>query len=68
MYRYFLLPIFMLLLAAGTVIAEGEKLLLVGSGEPDPKDVLLIDYLEEWGYEIELREHLAKHPGQSRWY
>ncbi len=63
MYRYFFLPILVLLLATGTVSAAGEKLLLVGSGEPDPKDVLLVDYLEEWGYEIELREHLAKHPG-----
>ena len=59
MYRYFFLPMLVLLLATGTVNAAGEKLLLVGSGEPDPKDILLVDYLEEWGYEIELREHLA---------
>ena len=63
MYRYFFLSILVLLLAARTVHAAGEKLLLVGSGEPDPKDILLVDYLEEWGYEIEPREHLAKHPG-----
>ena len=57
MYRYFFLPMLVLLFAAGPVLAAGEKLLLVGSGEPDPKDVLLVDFLEEWGYEIELREH-----------
>ena len=29
---------------------------------PDPKDNLLIEYLEEWGYVVEPHEHLAKHP------
>ncbi len=62
MYRHFFLPIFVLLFAVSSVIAEGEKLVLVGSGEPDPKDILLIEYLEEWGYVVEPHQHLAKHP------
>ena len=52
----------MLLFAVGPAIAEGEKLVLVGSGEPDPKDIPLIEHLEEWGYVVEPHQHLAKHP------
>lgn len=62
MYRYFFLSIFVLLFAVGPVSAEGEKLVLVGSGKPDPKDNLLIEYLEKWGYVVEPHEHGAKHP------
>ena len=62
MYRHFFLTIFALLFAVGFVIAEGEKLVLVGSGEPDPKDAPLIEHLEEWGYVVEPHQHLAKHP------
>ena len=62
MYRHLFLPILMLLLLTSTAMAKGEKLVLVGSGAPDPKDDLLIEYLEEWGYVVEPHEHLAKHP------
>ena len=62
MYRHFFLSIFILLFAVGPVMAKGEKLVLVGSGAPDPKDNLLIEYLEQWGYVVEPHEHLAKHP------
>ena len=62
MSRHFLLSIFVLLFAVGSVIAKGEKLVLVGSGEPDPKDALLIEHLKEWGYVVEPHQHLAKHP------
>lgn len=62
MYRHFFLPIFVLLFAVGAAIAEGEKLVLVGSGEPDPKDIPLIEHLEEWGYVVEAHQHAAKHP------
>ena len=62
MYRYFCLSIFVLLFAVGGALAEGEKMVLVGSGEPDPKDVLLIEHLEEWRYDVEPHQHLAKHP------
>ena len=62
MYRHFFLSIFALLFAVGSVTAEGEKLVLVGSGKPDPKDNLLIEYLEEWGYDVDPHEHGAKHP------
>lgn len=62
MYRHLFLSLFVLLFAVSTAIAAGEKLVLVGSGEPDPKDNLLVEYLEEWGYVVEPHEHLAKHP------
>ena len=62
MYRYLFLPILTFLLLTSTAMAKGEKLVLVGSGAPDPKDDLLIEYLEEWGYVVEPHEHLAKHP------
>lgn len=45
----------------GSVIASG-KVVLVGSGAPDPKDALLIEYLEKWGFTVEPHEHLEKHP------
>ena len=62
MYRYFLLPLLVLFCAVHWAVAEGEKLVLVGSGAPDPKDALLIEYLEKWGYVVEAHEHLEKHP------
>lgn len=62
MYRHFLYTIFILLLLTSIAMAEGEKLVLVGSGAPDPKDNLLIENLEKWGYVVEPHEHLAKHP------
>jgi hypothetical protein len=43
-------------------MAKGEKLALVGSGAPDPKDNLLIENLEKWGYVVEPHAHGAKHP------
>ena len=62
MYRHLFLPMLMLLLLTSTALAKGEKLVLVGSGEPDPKDNLLIENLEKWGYVVEPHQHLAKHP------
>ena len=62
MYRHLYLPILVLLLLTSITMAKGEKLVLVGSGEPDPKDNLLIEYLEKWGYVVEPHQHLAKHP------
>ena len=62
MYRCYFLSLFVFLFAVSSVIAEGEKLALVGSGAPDPKDNPLIEHLEEWGYVVEPHEHLAKHP------
>lgn len=62
MYRHFLYTILILLLLTSVAMAKGEKLVLVGSGAPDPKDNLLIENLEKWGYVGEPHEHLAKHP------
>ena len=62
MYRHFFLTMSVLLFAVTSAIAAGEKLVLVGSGEPDPKDQLLVEHLENWGYVVEPHEHLAKHP------
>ena len=46
----------LLVVFAGSVMAAG-KVILVGSGAPDPKDVLLIEYLEKWGFTVE--PHMA---------
>ena len=62
MYRHLFLSMLMFLLLTSTALAKGEKLVLVGSGEPDPKDNLLIENLEKWGYVVEPHQHLAKHP------
>lgn len=62
MYRHIFYPILMLLLLTSTAMAKGEKLVLVGSGAPDPKDNLLIENLEKWGYVVEPHEHGANHP------
>lgn len=62
MYRQFILSLVLLILVVGWTAAEGEKLVLVGSEAPDPKDALLIEYLEKWGYVVEPHEHLEKHP------
>jgi len=53
MYRHIFYPILMLLLLTSIAMAKGEKLVLVGSGAPDPKDNLLIENLEKWGYGVE---------------
>lgn len=62
MYRHIFSIILILLLLTNTNMVKGEKLVLVGSGAPDPKDNLLIENLEKWGYDVEPHEHLAKHP------
>ena len=62
MYRHFFYSILMLLLLTSIAMAKGEKLALVGSGAPDPKDNLLIENLEKWGYVVEPHAHGAKHP------
>ncbi len=62
MYRHFFGSIFVFLFTVSSVFAAGETLVLVGSGEPDPKDALLVENLEKWGYVVEPHEHLAKHP------
>jgi len=46
----------MLVVFTSSVIAAG-KIVLVGSGAPDPKDALLIEYLEKWGFTVE--PHMA---------
>ena len=51
----------MLVVFASSVMAAG-KVILVGSGAPDPKDALLIEYLEKWGLTVEPHAHDAKHP------
>lgn len=62
MFRHFFYTILILLLLTSTASAKGEKLVLVGSGNPDPKDNLLIENLEKWGYVVEPHIHTAKHP------
>ena len=46
----------MLVVFASATLAAG-KIVLVGSGAPDPKDALLIEYLEKWGFTVE--PHMA---------
>ncbi len=62
MFRHFFYTVLILLLLTSTAFAKGEKLVLVGSGNPDPKDNLLIENLEKWGYVVEPHIHTAKHP------
>ena len=50
-----------LVVFASSAVAAG-KIVLVGSGAPDPKDATLIQYLEEWGFTVEPHEHLETHP------
>ena len=52
----------LLVVFASSVMAAG-KVVLVGSGAPDPKDALIIEYLEKWGFTVEPHmADLAKHP------
>jgi len=46
MNRYLFLSLALLVVFTGSVMASG-KVVLVGSGAPDPKDALLIDYLKK---------------------
>ncbi len=62
MNRYLFASLILLVVFTGSVMASG-KVVLVGSGAPDPKDVLIIEYLEKWGFTVEPHiEGLAKHP------
>jgi hypothetical protein len=52
----------MLVVFTTSVIAAG-KVVLVGSGTPDPKDATLIEHLEDWGFTVEPHAaDLATHP------
>jgi len=62
MNHYLFVSLTLLVVFTGLVMAAG-KVVLVGSGAPDPKDALLIEYLEKWGFTVEPHAaDLAKHP------
>ena len=62
MYRYFFMTLVLLILFTSWTMAAG-KVLLIGSGAPDPKDALLIDKLKSWGFTVESHGHQEKAPG-----
>jgi hypothetical protein len=61
MNRYLLVSLTLLVLFTDLVMASG-KVVLVGSGAPDPIDAPLIEHLEKWGFTVESHEHLEKQP------
>ena len=61
MNRYLFVSLTLLVLFTDLVIASG-KVVLVGSGAPDPIDAPLIEHLEKWGFTVEPHEHLEKQP------
>ncbi|MFQ6042985.1 MAG: hypothetical protein ACE5PV_19200 [Candidatus Poribacteria bacterium] len=61
MNRYLFVSLTLLAVFTGSVIASG-KVVLVGSGAPDPKDAPIIEHLEKWGFTVEPHGHLEKHP------
>ena len=62
MNRYLFVSLILLVLFTDLVMAS-RKVVLVGSVAPDPKDALLIEYLEKWGFTVEPHAaDLAKHP------
>ena len=60
MYR--LLIMFILLTIFSGSIVGAETVVLVGSGAPDPKDVLIIERLEKMGFTLKIHSHAEKHP------
>lgn len=60
MYRLFIAVALLTILVGSTVVAE--TVVLVGSGAPDPKDALLIEFLEGMGFTLNIHSHAEKHP------
>ncbi|MFC1719315.1 hypothetical protein ACFL6S_37040 [Candidatus Poribacteria bacterium] len=51
----------LLLLFMGSMVAA-EKVVLVGSGAPDPKDALIIERLEKMGFTLDIHIDAGEHP------
>lgn len=43
-------------------MAAAETIVLVGSGAPDPKDALIVEFLENMGFTLKLHDHNEGHP------
>ena len=60
MYRL-LTTVVLLTFLAGSALAAG-RVILVGSGTPDPRDEIVIEHLERLGFTVEPIAHDAGHP------
>ncbi len=56
-----LIGLVLLLLFTGSVVVA-EKIVLVGSGAPDPKDALIIERLEKMGFTLDIHIDVGEHP------
>ncbi len=57
-----LLIVFILSLLLFTLSVSADKVILVGSGAPDPIDAPIIEHLKKLGFTVESHAHNEKHP------
>ena len=60
MYRLFIFLALLIFLAGSAVAAD--RVVLIGSGVPDAKDVILIEHIEALGFTVELHAHDERQP------